>query len=357
MKSEHSFSLIMRASIIAVWFLLIGLFLYSPYAINLFQSGRCINMLVWGQVIDKEFLADFEKKTGVQINLTYFENNEELFVKLRSTENHGYDIIMPSDWAAELLIKEGIIKKLDQSKINFWQDIYPALLHNYFDPDNEYTIPYYWTLYGVGVNTDYFDQQLPPATWKLVFDPATIKKRIATFEDIRPLVLTAALYLFGRLDNLNEQEIEQIKALLKQQKEYVEIYTDHRAEYVLASGSVSAVAGLSGDFLKVIRRFDNISFLIPCEGAFTVIDSFAITATSDKDDIIYPLLSYLFNKNIVKQYVDKFEFFPAVQVEVDYDERFSAFVEPTYEIFKNVHFFKNVLPPSVLNEILLDLKA
>jgi len=348
---------IMRTMVVMGWVTIIAVFLYSTALTDGLQTRRSLNVLVWGQVLDKEFLVNFEKETGIQINLTYFENNEELFVKLRSTQKHDYAIIMPSDWAAQLLIKEGIIKKIDPSRITFFNDLYPALCNHYFDPHNEYTLPYYWTLYGLGVNTDLFNGHIPPATWRLIFDPALLPDRIATFEDVRPLALIAALYLFGRLENLQHDEIEQIIALLKYQKQYVEIYTDHRAEYVLASGSVAVVAGLSGDFLKVMNRFDNIHFLIPQEGAFAVIDSFAITAATEKDDLIYLFLNYLFRKDIVAQYVDKFEFFPAVRIDVEYDERFSSFTEPTEELFNNVHFFKNVVSSYVLNDVLLALKS
>lgn len=357
MKHVKVFSIAMKTSVVIVWIGLVVAFLYSGHFIDLFKNDKSINVLVWGQVLDKEYVVDFEKETGIQVNVTYFENNEELFVKLRATEQHDYDLIMPSDWAAQLLIQEGIVKKVDQSKIMFWDDIHPALCDHYFDPKNQYTLPYYWTLYGLGVNSDHYDGGLPASTWGLVFDPAIMPQHIATFEDIRPLVLTAALYLFGRLDQLGSSEIEQIKALLIEQKKRVEIYTDHRAEYVLASGVVPVVAGLSGDFLKVMNRFDNINFLIPEEGAFAVIDSFAIPAASNKDELVYPFLNYVFSKNIVKKYVDKFEFFPAVKVDVEYEARFAKFTEPTYELFSKVHFFKNVVSSHVLNDVLIALKS
>ena len=126
---------------------------------------------------------------------------------------------------------------------------------------------------------------------------------------------------------------------------------------VLASGATPVVAGLSGDFLKVMRRFDNFAFLVPREGAFAIIDSFAIPSASQKDEQIYLFLNYLFRKDIVKLYVDKFEFFPAVQVPVEYDERFAEFIEPTQELFNNVHFFKNIMSSDVLNDILISLKS
>jgi len=346
-----------KVVIVFLWLGVVLAFLYSGRFTDLFKSGKSINLLVWGQVLDKEYLLDFEKETGIQVNVNYFENNEELFVKLRSTKHHDYDLIMPSDWAAQLLIKEGIIKKIDHNKIDFLGNLYPALCNRYFDPGNQYTVPYYWTLYGLGVNTDHFNGALPPATWGLVFDERIMPRYIATFEDARPLVLIAALYLFGRLEKLGASEIEQIKSLLIMQKKHVEIYTDNRAEYVLASGVVPVVVGLSGDFLKVMRKFNNINFLIPQEGAFAIIDSLAITAATQKDDLIYPFLNYLFRKDVVKQYVDKFDFFPAVHIEVEYDERFAQFTQPSYELFNKVHFFKNVVSSHVLNDVLIALKS
>ena len=323
----------------------------------LFNRGKNINILVWGQVLDKEFLADFEKETGIHVNMNYFENNEELFVKLQSTNSHDYDLIMPSDWAAQLLIRDGLIKKLDRTKIVVWDNLYPALCNHYFDPHNYYTIPFYWSLFGLGINTDYWNGKTPEPTWGLIFDEQVMPKRIGTVEDIRALVSTAALYLFGRVEQLNSDEINQIKQLLIKQKPYVEIYTDSRAEYVLASEVVPVVATLFGDLLKVMRRFDNLDFILPQEGGFAVIDSFAITAATKKDDLVYLFLNYLFRPDVVKNYVDKFDFFPAVKVDVEYDDRFIRLTEPTKALFQNINFFRNVVSKEILNDVLITLKS
>ena len=227
-----------KVGIVCFWVAVILLFLYVGRFTTKLDTGKSINVLVWGQVLDKEFLSDFEKETGILVNMSYFENNEELFVKLQSSRNHDYDLVMPSDWAAQLMIQKGLIKPLDRSKINVWNTLYPALCNHYFDPGNEYTIPFYWSLFGPGVDTRYWKGETPPATWGLIFDERIMPKRISTVEDIRELISIAALYLFGRYDQLNEQEIEQIKSLLLKQKPHVEIYTDSRPEYVLASGVV-----------------------------------------------------------------------------------------------------------------------
>jgi spermidine/putrescine-binding protein len=138
----------------------------------------------------------------------------------------------------------------------------------------------------------------------------------------------------------------------------VEIYTDSRSEYVIASGAVSVGVVLSGDLLKIMRRFDTIDFVIPEEGAFAVIDSFAIPITSEKDDFVYSFLNYLFRPDIVEKYADKFDFFPAIKLDtIEYDDRFARLTEPTQDLFDNIHFFEDVISKEVVNDILITLKT
>ncbi len=357
MKYKRLSYWIIKVSIVIFWCMMLILFLYSGNLLHFFDHGKNINVLVWGQVLDKEFLSDFEHETGIRVNMNYFENNEELFVKLQSSQNHDYDLIMPSDWAAELLIEEGLIKKLDRQKIKVWDTIYPELCNHYFDPNNNYTIPFYWSLFGIGVDTRYYGGKMPAPTWGLVFDPLLMPQRISMVEDSRALVFTAAVYLFGSCTLLDNDKVNAIKKLLISQKSRVEIYTDSRVEYVLASGAVPIAVGLSGDFLKVMRRFDYIDFIIPQEGGFAIIDSFALTSTTKKDDLVYSFLRYLFNPDTVKKYVDKFDFFPAVKINHEYDDRCASFIEPTQELFQNINFFKNIVSKDILNDVLITLKS
>ncbi len=352
-----SLGVVGKIGIVCFWMVIIVVFLYAGRFTQSLSNGKHINVLVWGQVLDKEFLSDFEKETGIRVNMSYFENNEELLVKIQSSAHHDYDLVMPSDWAAQLMIQQGLVKKLDRSKVHIWDTLYPALCDHYFDPHNEYTLPFYWSLFGLGVDTRYWKGKTVPFTWGLIFDERIMPERICTIEDMRELISIAALYLFGRYEELTAPEIEQIKSLLLAQKKQVEIYSDSRPEYVLASGVVPIAVSWFGDFLKVMRQFDYLQFIAPDEGAFVVIDSFAIPAASKKDDLIYPFINYLFRKDIVKKYVDKFDFFPAVQVKVEYDERFAELTMPSKELFEHINFFKNVVSKETINDVLISLKS
>ncbi len=347
----------LRGLIILMWCGVIFLFLYASQFTALFlPADKTINVLSWAQVLDGEFLTAFEKKTGIKVNITYFEHNEELLLKLRTTPEHGYDLIMPTDYAVELFIKEGLIKKIDRSKLRFWNQLYPALLGHYHDPHNDYTIPIYWTVYGLGIDRDYFGGELPPATWGLVFDEQQVPECVSVIDEARKLVLIAAQYLFGTIEGLQKEQIDQIKQLLINQKKWIEIYADLRLEYLLASKTCPVAIVLGTDLVKVMRRFDNIDFVIPKEGGFVIIDSFAIPAQSTKNELIYQFLNYLYQPEILKQYVDKYEFFPTMH-NVEIDDYYENISIPTPELFQKVRFFKNVIPEKILNELWIAVKS
>ena len=342
--------------VIALWGGAIFLFLYTPLLVNMMRRQETINILAWPQVIDTQYLKKFEEKTGIKVNISYFEHNEELFTKLKLGQQHDYDLIMPSDYVTKLLIEEGLLKKIDRSKLDFWDQLYPALLGHYYDPLNDYTIPIYWTPIGLGVDRDYFHGKLPVASWSLIFDEQISPKHIAVFDDPRELPLITAQYLFGSIEGIDEEKIEKIKKLLIKQKSWVELYTDMRPEYILASKTSPVAVVYAADLVKIMRRFENIDFLIPQEGGFVLIDSFAIPSATNKDKLIYQLLNYLYDPAILGQYVEKFDFFPPTKTVV-MDGKFRKMSIPTNAMFKKLYFFKSVIPEKMLNDLWIAVKS
>lgn len=341
--------------IVTCWIGAIFLFLYTPLFIDMVRKREVINILAWPQVLDAQYLKDFEKKTGIKVNVSYFEYNEELLAKIKLVDQHDYDLIMPSDYAVKPLIEEGLLKKIDRTKLNFWHQLYPTLLGHYFDPYNDYTIPFYWTTIGLGIDRDYFND-LPTTSWSLIFDEQYAPKHIAVFDSSRELPLAAAQYLFGSIDGINEEKFLAIKELLIKQKSWVELYTDFRSEYILASKTCPVAMVFGSDLVKVMRKFDNIEFFIPQEGGFILIDSFAIPVVSKKDEVIYQFLNYLYDQKVLEKYVKKFDFFPPTKTVV-MDGKFKKMSVPTKEMFNRLHFFKSVIPEAKLTDLWVTVKS
>lgn len=360
-NSARSSLLLVRIGFVLLVVAGIAGFLYTSHLTRLLGSSRSITILAWPQEIDAAEFVAFEQKTGIKVNVRYFENNEELAVKL-ATEGHGIDVVMPTDYAAEVFIKQGFLKKLDKSKLDFLSTLNPQLTGHYFDPENQYTIPYYWGVYGIGFDKDYcaqkpsiaFGAQAP--SWGILFDKKYKDAHIAMPDNARYLTLIAAQYLFGSIDNIQVHQLEQIKRFLITQKPLVELYTESRGEYLLASKASALVVLLSADVAKAMRYFEHVDFMIPKEGTFLLIDSFALSAQTHKDELIYQFLNYLYKPEVLQEYVDKFTFFPAT-TNVTPAFQPEQLQIPTDAQVNKLDSFRNVVPKGVLSAIWIALKS
>lgn len=347
---------IIRFLMICFWGAIFFLFLLSPTFTQFFREERSLRIFTWPLLLDAQYLTQFEKETGITLYISYYESSDELFSKLRATKGYGYDLVIPSDHTVALLQKEGLLKKLDRSKLTFLKYLEPKLLGNYYDPHNDYSIPYFWGVYGLGIDMSFFGDKKPKASWDLVFNKDDIPASISMTDNAREAILMAAQYLFGSIDNLTEgNRLQRIEVLLRQQKQWVELYTDTRADDLLASHSCPVVVALGPDIKKTKNKYENVDFLIPKEGSFIVVDALVIPIATNKDDLIYQFINYLYRPDVLKHHLDLYGLCsPTTNVqEEDQDSSFC----PNEKQFRTLDFFRNVLPEKELNDLWIRLMA
>ncbi len=346
--------IINRIGSICIWILLLFVFLYTPTFIRWMHRGeKSITVFTWPLIIDANYITEFERETGIKVYISYYENNEELLTKLKTTRGSGYDLVIPSDYTIEQLIKEGLVKRIDQSKIDFAHRIHPFLKNHYYDPENEYSLPYFWSVYGLGIDLDAFDGQMPEATWGLIFEKDKLKTRIGMTDSAREAIMIASQYLYGSINALEKPEAQKaVEELLLKQKPWVEMYSDVRSGDLLASKSCAVVAALSPDITRLKKEYPDrdIVFILPKEGSFMLIDAFLIPVLSQKDEWIYQFLNYLYRKEVVQHNVERYGFCsPVIDVKGDGDISVAD--------RKNLEFFRSVIPESMINDIWINLMA
>lgn len=124
-----------------------------------------LNVFTWEGYIDDTTIANFREQTGVTVKITPFASNEDMLAKLKAG-GEGYDLVICSDYMLNTLRKEGLIQKLDKEKITNYGNLDPVALGQYFDPDDEYVIPYI-----IG-------------TPLIVYDPARVTVPITSYADL-----------------------------------------------------------------------------------------------------------------------------------------------------------------------------
>jgi len=216
---------------------------------------------------------------------------------------------VPSDYAVQLLREQNLLKKIDTSKLNFMQDLNPVLLGHAFDPHNEYSLPWLWELFGVGIDSAAFTCEQTRDPWKLIFDNSLHAYTITMVNDPIEMVMLASLYLFGNAETLNADQLVMVEHLLRKQKAFVKAYVDFRADYFLATRNCSAVVSSSSYILRAQKQFPHITFLVP-QKTFVTIENCALSVATQHEDSVYELLNFLYQPENVLSHCEQFALFP-----------------------------------------------
>ena len=130
------------------------------------EEEKVVNLFTWATYVDDTTLSNFEAATGIKVNYSYFSSNEEMMAKLQANNGSEYDVILASDYALATMREQNLLQKLDKTLFTNYENLNPAYLSEYFDPEGEYVIPYV-----IG-------------TPLIVYDPALVDIEIKGFADL-----------------------------------------------------------------------------------------------------------------------------------------------------------------------------
>jgi spermidine/putrescine transport system substrate-binding protein len=324
------------------------------------HQDKSITIFAWGDILEPSVVAEFEKKTGIKVHLNYYSSNEEMLVKVKATRGEGYDLIVPSDYAVEILIRENLLQQIDKSAINFYTQINPILLRQSFDPQNRYSIPFEWELYGFGIDKDYFKTHPLDPSWNMVFNTAQMDYKIGMLNDPIQTVQLAAFYLYGFVNQLTDEQLEGVKQLLIDQKPKVAAYADFRGDYFLTTRNCPVILAQSSYIWRAMKQFDFVGFAIPKEGSVVAIENMAIPIGSKKQDLVYQFLNFLYRPESIATHFDTFGFFPAtldVIPLLKLDAQSKAIIQCSPAEFKKYYFTELLTTQEKVIDLWIDVKT
>lgn len=276
------------------------------------DEERSISLLVWPLMIDAEKLIPFERETGIKVYVNYYELPREMLYKMRISQGQGYDMVIAADHVMPALIKDNLLKPFDVHKLSFFNIINKHMKGRYFDPRNQYSVPYILSTYGLGIDRDYFGDQVSTFSWKALFEPNG-QYRVSMTDVSIAAVLLAGVYLYGSTQQVDSNErMESIEDLLIRQKQWVQLYTDIRGEDMLATKNCPVVMTIASDLWRIKQEYPHLSFVIPREGSGMVIESFALSkqVTKEKEEACLKLLEYLYRPEVLYYHSSKYGFVP-----------------------------------------------
>jgi spermidine/putrescine transport system substrate-binding protein len=239
-----------------------------------------LNLFIWGDYIDPEVLADFEKEFGVKVVESNFDSNESMLSKVESGAV-AYDVVTPSDYMVRVMRRQGLLQPLDHANIPNLKGLAPEVQSLEFDPKNEISVPYKWGVTGIGYNKKLV--KTPPTGWADLLDPKRIapyKGMIGMLDDQRE-VIGGALVLLGLSNNTTSPaDIAKAREVLLAQRPFVAKYDSSAYYQSLASGELAMALGFSQEIALAAQENPDIEFVIPKEGATFYMDTLAVPKSS-----------------------------------------------------------------------------
>lgn len=343
---------------VAFWLVLVAGFVYSPYVARLIgQDRQSLSIFVWSDLIDPKTIHEFEQQTGIQVFVNYYEGNDELLTKLRFAHGVGYDLFVPSNYIIQNLVKEGLIKKIDKERLQFWRDIDQRFIGFSYDPQSEYALPFVWDVYGMGVNSKFFADKPFEPSWRMLFEPP-FYYRVGMTNEPREVVSIASLYAYQSMSMLDQRKRAELARLLIKQKKYVESYTDLNTDFLLTSGACQLVLAPSSALYRARKQSSGVGFVLPREGTVMVLENIVIAAQSVKDDLVYKFINFLYQRDSVKNTCSRYGYLPVLkrdlsELSLDYIDKSKLLGD----YFKSIKLITPLLPRHDLFEFWLSLKA
>ncbi|MBI5854550.1 MAG: spermidine/putrescine ABC transporter substrate-binding protein [Nitrospirae bacterium] len=248
----------------------------------------------WSDYVGPELIEAFEKQHGVKVVVDTFSSNEELLAKLQSGAT-GYDVIVPSDFMAAIMMKLGLLAELDPALVPNARSIEDRLRGLPFDPEQRHAVPYLWGTVGIGYDSAIIPS--PPDSWDVLWDPR-YKGRISMLNDQRE-VLGAALRSIGAsLNSRDPGEIARAKQKLIAQKPLVKTYTSDHYDQLLATGEVILAHGWGGPVARAMIHKPSIKYVVPREGGTIWADCLAVLKISPNKALAMKFVNYLLDRDV-----------------------------------------------------------
>jgi spermidine/putrescine transport system substrate-binding protein len=260
------------------------------------EEAKKLNVYNWDTYIGQTTLQTFTDKTGIAVQYDLYANNEELFAKLKAG-NPGYDVIFPSDYMIETMIKLNMLMAIDHAKIPNMKNINPAKQFSdpAFNPGLKYGVPYMWGTIGIGYRKSKVDE---PKSWKALLEDSSHAGKLALLADARAVLGIALKYLGYSMNSTNEAEVQKAKELLIKQKPSIKAFAPDSGQDMLLSGECDLVMEWNGDIISVMAEDEDLAYSVPDEGTMVWTDNVCIPTGAPHPENAHAFLNHLLDAQV-----------------------------------------------------------
>lgn len=261
------------------------------------QTSKTLTIYTWAGMFPDEVIANFEKETGITVNYQNFDTDENMLMALEASEGADYDLVIADDYIIEQVISENLAQKLDKEKISYWSSIDSRFQGQFYDPNDEYTVPYGAGIMQIAYNPDKVDIDIKG--YADLFDES-LEGRVGVVGNNRVVTGLMLKMLGYSMNTENEQEIREAGEKLKELAPNINLIKDEYLNEDLLAGTidVALVYQSQATLTAMDERGANFKFVMPEEGLGFGIMAMFIPSKATNADAAHEFINYIYDPHV-----------------------------------------------------------
>lgn len=251
-----------------------------------------LKLFTWGEYLGEDVISNFEKQYGVKVIVEYFDSNEMMYTKLSAGDK--YDVIIPSDYMIQRLIKEDGLQKIDKSLVPNTELLTDGVKNLAFDPENDYSIPYFWGSVGIVYNKENVPTEVVEEQGFDILKNTDYAGRIYMYDSERDSFMAALKSLGYSMNTENDAEIEEAYKWLVELNETMEpAYVTDEVIDNMMNGTKDIAVVYSGDAAVILEENPDMAFYMPKEGTNIWCDSMCIPKNAESPLLAHEFINFM----------------------------------------------------------------
>ncbi len=248
-----------------------------------------LNLYGWSDYVPQQMLDDFTAKFGIKVNYDTYSSNEEMLAKLQAGAS-GYDLVIPSDYTVQIMIKQNMLEPIDLAQIPNFANLDPQFTNKGYDPGNKYTIPYQWGTTALAYDKTKVPSE--PKSWADLWDPK-YKGKLVMLDDEREVPGMVLQMLGFDKNSTDPAQLDQAKQKLIALKPNILLFNSDDPETSLITGETWAGLVYNGNAALARQQNPNIEYICPTEGCGLWFDNLAIPKDAPHADAATAFLNFV----------------------------------------------------------------
>ncbi len=268
------------------------------------QGGE-LNVYVWTEYMPQTVFDEFEKETGIHVNVSTYSTNEDMLAKVKASNSGIYDIVVPSDYMVKMMIDQGLLRKLDKSKLTNASNIDSAYLDQYFDKGNEYSMPYLGGVVALCINKTKITE--PITSYRQIMDPK-YKESMVALDDFRAVIGMTAKSLGYSLNTTKEDELAKVKEQLAKLKPNIKVLDSDSPKTSMINGETNIGYMWSAEIALCMQENSDFDIVFPKEGCYEFLDNMCVLKGAKNFDNANAFINFVLKGETGKLVLDEYPY-------------------------------------------------